>query len=79
MALVRKARGDETLAADEVDAEKLVDDDAPQYSSGPPSRRERYGVIRLDLSGSPDGWSISTVNPRFVAESSAGFAIAGPF
>lgn len=79
VALVRKARGDETLAADEVDAEKLVDDDAPQYSSGPPSRRERYGVIRLDLSGSPDGWSISTVNPRFVAESSAGFAIAGPF
>ena len=80
LALVREARGDETLAGDEIDAGAEAEDgEVPQYSSGPPSRRERYGVIRLDISGSPDGWSISTVNPRFVAESTAGFSTAGPF
>ncbi len=79
MALVRAARGDETLAGDEIEPEGDADVEAPQYSPAPPSRRERYGVIRLDVSGSPDGWSISTVNPRFIAESSAGFSSAGPF
>ncbi|MEZ5339227.1 MAG: PKD domain-containing protein [bacterium] len=78
LALVRGEDGEATVAEDEIDAEG-DDDDAPQYSSGPPSRRERFGVIRLDLSGSPDGWSISTVNPRFVTEGGAQFSIAGPF
>jgi hypothetical protein len=46
---------------------------------GMPARRERFGVIRLDLSASPDTWRINTVRARFIYESTAEFAIAGPF
>jgi hypothetical protein len=45
----------------------------------PPAQRERLGVIRLNLSRSPDSWQITTVNATFVAESSAIFDTAGPF
>jgi PKD repeat protein len=79
LALMRAASGDDTLASDEILPEAATADDAKQYSVKPPTRRERYGVVRLNLSGSPDSWSISNVSPRFVAESSAGFSSAGPF
>jgi hypothetical protein len=45
----------------------------------PPAQRERLGVVRLNLSRSPDSWRITTVNATFVAEASAIFDSAGPF
>ncbi|MBN2081951.1 helix-hairpin-helix domain-containing protein [bacterium] len=45
----------------------------------PPARRERLGVIRLNLSRAPDSWKITTVSPEFVTEAEAIFDTAGPF
>jgi hypothetical protein len=46
---------------------------------GPPAQRERFGIVRLDLSLAPAEWDIESVNPRFVYECNANFATAGPF
>ena len=67
------AAGGESLAEDELAPE------SGQTAPGPPVRRERFGIVRLDLSGAPDDWSIISVDPRFVTESGASFATAGPF
>lgn len=62
---------------DGLDGEGMVEDD--ELIPRPPRRRERFGVIRMDISGSPDSWSMLTINPRFVSESSGSFDNAGPF
>ncbi len=60
-----------------LDAEDVSEDD--ELMPQPPRRRERFGVIRFNLAGSPDDWNLSTTNPRFVVECSAKFDNAGPF
>jgi hypothetical protein len=54
-----------------VDAEK-----APAPGTTEP-RPERVGVIRFDVSGDPQAWSIGSVNPRFVTDSGRKFSTAG--
>jgi PKD repeat protein len=55
---------------------KNVDaENAPSKGATEP-RPERVGVIRLDLSGDPQAWSIGSVNPRFVTDSSRRFTTA---
>ena len=49
------------------------------YQPSPQARRDRFGVVRLDLSRSPDTWNIISVDARFVAEAGAVYDIAGPF
>jgi PKD domain len=44
-----------------------------------PPARERFGIIRLDLSGDPDSWTLLSVLPRFVVEAQAEFSNVGPF
>jgi PKD repeat protein len=59
-----------------IDAEQ---GDKPPVTPAPPKSRERFGIVRLYLHDSPDTWDLKSVDPRFVAESSAQFATAGPF
>jgi hypothetical protein len=74
LALLSAARDgkatDKDLAAEDASAEEAVP---------PTQRRERFGIIRLDLSAAPTEWNISIVNPRFIWEASAQFSSAGPF
>ncbi len=60
-----------------LDAEDVSEDD--ELMPQPPRRRERFGIIRFNLSGSPDDWNLSTTSPRFVVECTAIFGSAGPF
>jgi len=80
------AEREQTVAEDEAAAlepeaeEPAVEEEAePEYEPRPPARRERFGVIRLDLGRAPDSWRISTVDARFIAEGGAIFDVAGPF
>lgn len=44
-----------------------------------PPARERFGIIRIDLSGDPKSWTLLSVLPRFVIEAQANFINVGPF
>lgn len=44
-----------------------------------PPARERFGVIRIDLSGEPKSWTLLSVLPRFILEAQANFSNVGPF
>jgi hypothetical protein len=77
VALLSGARGekgpkasDKDVAAEEAGGEEAVP---------PTQRRERFGIIRMDLSAAPTEWSITKVNPRFIWEATAQFSNAGPF
>jgi len=77
VALLSGARGakepkvtDKDVAAEEAGGEEAVP---------PTQRRERFGIIRMDLSAPPAEWSITKVNPRFIWEATAQFSNAGPF
>ena len=77
VALLSGARGkqgpkatDQDVAAEEAGGEEAVP---------PTQRRERFGIIRMDLSAAPAEWSITRVNPRFIWEATAQFSNAGPF
>ena len=74
LSLVSAARG-QKAEADAVAAEEA----AREESVPPTQRRERFGVIRLDLSAAPAEWNITKVDPRFIWEAAAQFANAGPF
>nr|MDQ3023986.1 PKD domain-containing protein [bacterium] len=56
---------------------KKVDTEKAPSEGGVQPRPERVGVIRFDLSGDPQAWSIGSVDPRFVTDSSRKFATAG--
>ncbi|MCH7472565.1 PKD domain-containing protein, partial [bacterium] len=60
-----------------VSAEEQPEDE--EFAPRTPRRRERFGIIRLDLAGSPDDWNISSVAAYFIAECEAHFDTAGPF
>jgi hypothetical protein len=70
--------GDVVLEGGEVPAEDELAEEE-YVRPRPPAQRERLGVIRLNLSRSPDSWKITTVHATFVAEASAIFDTAGPF
>jgi PKD repeat protein len=76
LALLKAVKG-KTVADDELNGE-ASDKSVPQ-GKRPPASKKRYGLIRFDLSGSPDGWSITKVNPHFIVECTAAFDYAGPF
>jgi hypothetical protein len=76
-AAVEEEAGEAVEAGTGVDPEQQVDDE--ELMPRPPRRRERFGVIRFDLSGSPHAWTILSVDPRFIAECEAQFSNAGPF
>ena len=80
------AERDQTVAEDEeaaivpeVETPAAEEEAEPEYEPRPPARRERFGVIRLDLGRAPDSWRISNIDARFIAESGAIFDVAGPF
>jgi PKD repeat protein len=50
-----------------------------QTVPAPPKQRERFGIVRLNLSRPPDEWTIKSVDPRFITEAGAQFSTAGPF
>ncbi len=74
--LLEAARPKGSKDAAPIDGEKS---NGPPPGVKPPVKRERYGVIRMNLSAAPDDWDINSVNPRFIIESSASFDTAGPF
>lgn len=76
LALLKAVKG-KAVADDELSGE-ASDKSVPQ-GKRPPASVKRYGLIRLDLSGSPDTWSITKVNPHFIVECTAAFDYAGPF
>jgi PKD repeat protein len=86
-ALLDEARGT-TVADDEAvaEGEELAAEDGDkavaleeQHEARPPARRERFGIISMDLSGSPDRWKITTVGAKWITEASAVFDASGPF
>ncbi len=79
--LVQAARGSGAAASagdDELVPEAGEAEGVEVYPA-PPKRRERFGLVRFDLSASPSDWSIIKVNPKFLAECGAQFSSAGPF
>ena len=78
--LVHAARGT-SIAASTGDDELLPEagEAGDEAYPAPPKRRERFGLVRFDLSASPSEWSITKVNPKFLAECGAQFSSAGPF
>ena len=64
-----------------VGEDEIAGEAAPAEGKGKkaPVKRKRLGIVRLDLSGSPDQWTITKVNPRFITEAGAQFDYAGPF
>lgn len=79
LSLLKSARG-KAVSDDDVAPEAETEGEgAAKTPRRPAEHRERFGVIRIDLSGSPDEWSITKVNPRFIVECAAMFDCAGPF
>ncbi|MCC7478856.1 PKD domain-containing protein [bacterium] len=74
--LLEAARPKGSKETPAIDAEKTK---GPPPGTKPPAKRERYGIIRMNLSAEPDDWDILSTNPRFIMESSASFDVAGPF
>jgi hypothetical protein len=56
---------------------KKIDAEKAPAEGGVQPRPERVGVIRFNLGGDPQAWTIGTVNPRFVTDSTRRFATAG--
>jgi PKD repeat protein len=78
--LVQKARGSGAASAGEDELAPEAGEATGQVPlPAPPKRRERFGLVRFDLSPSPTDWSITKVNPKFLVECAAQFSSAGPF
>jgi competence ComEA-like helix-hairpin-helix protein len=79
--LVQAARGSAATAS--AGDDELVPEDGEAEGQvalpAPPKRRERFGLVRFDLSLSPSEWSITKVDPKFLVECGAQFSTAGPF
>jgi hypothetical protein len=81
-----KGKGLPSVGEDEQPSREVLEDlepegqgDDAEFYATPPSRRERFGLVRLDLAMSPHEWSITKVNPKFLVECDAEFTSAGPF